>query len=270
VTARRRPLVAGAALVAAYVVMALLTPRLTGRPSRPLFDGFAPPAAYNWVKPPPGVQDDTSLPADATQDVAIDAGGSTASNAATSDGQAIAGLDTASVPVHPPDTSVQLHVAPFAAAALGALPTGMRAEGNAYRVTLSYRPSGQAITTLAKPGTIALTSAAPATALLFSPDGTQWQDTQAKPFGDGNGLFATMAAPGYYITASTNPARTAGTSGGGGGGAGGIVVVVLIVAVLLIAGGLLLGRGSFLRGGKGGNGGGKGKNRGKGKGGGRR
>jgi hypothetical protein len=160
-------------------------------------------------------------------------------------------------------------VAPFDAATLGALPTGMRAEGNAYRVTLSYRPSGQAITALAKPGTIALTSAAPATALLFSPDGTQWQDTQAKPFGDGNGLFATMAAPGYYITASTNPARTAGTSGGGGG-AGGIVVVVLIVAVLLIAGGLLLGRGSFLRGGKGGNGGGKGKNRGKGKGGGRR
>lgn len=259
-TGRRRPLVAGAGLVVLYALVAMLTPRITGRPSRPLFDGFAPPAAYNWVKPPPGVQDDTSLPADATQDVAIDAGGSVAANAATADGQAIAGLDTASVPLHPPDTSVRLHVAPLDAATLGSLPQGLRAEGNAYRVTLTYQPSGQPVTALARPGTIALTSAAGATALLFSADATQWQDTAAKPFGDGNGLFATMAAPGYYVTASHNAARTTGSSGGPRGGSGEIVVAVLLAAVVLIVGGLLLGRGSFLRGGKG-NGARKGKSR---------
>ncbi len=244
-TVRRRPLVAGGGIVLVYALVALLTPRLTGHPSRPLFDGFAPPAAYNWVKPPPGIQDDKSLPPDATQDVGIDAGGSVASNAATADGQAIAGLDTASVPAHPPDTTVRLHVAPVDAATLGALPPGLRAEGNAYRVTLNYQPSGRAVTTLAKPGTIALTSAATATALLYSPDGKQWQDTQAKPFGDGNGLFATMTEPGFYVTASRNPARTAGASGGGG--SGWIVVAVLIVAVVLVVGGLLRGRGSKAR-----------------------
>lgn len=263
-TARRRPLIAGAGLVLVYALVALLTPRLTGHPSRPLFDGFAPPAAYNWVKPPPGIQDDKALPADATQDVTIDAGGSIASNAATSDGQAIAGLDTASVSTHPPDTTVRLHVAPVDAATLGPLPSGLRAEGNAYRVTLSYQPSGQAVTTLAKPGTIALTSAAPATSLLYSPDAKVWQDTQAKPFGDGNGLFATMTEPGFYVTASRNPARTAGPSSGGGG-SGGIVIAVLVVAMVLVAGGMLLNRGSFLRGGKAktgkGKGAGKGRNR---------
>jgi len=250
VTARRRPLVAGAGLVALYALVALLTPKLTGHPSRPLFDGFAPPAPYNWVKPPPGVEDDKSPPADATQDVTIEAGGSVAANAATADGQAIAGLDTASVATHPSDTSVRLHVAPFDAATLGALPAGLRPEGNAYRVTLIYQPSGVTVSTLAKPGTIALTSAAAATSLLFSPDGKQWQEAEARPFGDGNGLFSAMPAPGYYITASHNPARTAGASSGGGGGAAGVVVAVLIVAVLLVAGALLLGRSSFLRAGR--------------------
>jgi hypothetical protein len=235
---RLRPLGAGLAAAALYVLVALVTPQLSGRPLRPLFDGFAPPAPYAWVNPPPEFARDNRKPAEASQDVALGPEGSVASNATTADGQAIAGLDSGSVPVHPSDTSVTVRVTPLDPATLERLPAGQRAEGNAYQVTFAYRPSGQPVSALAKPGTIALTAAAPPSALLFSADGKAWQDIGARPFGDGNGLFAPLTAPGYYVAVSHNPART----GAGGGAAvkaavaGGVGVVLLAVLVVVLAG----------------------------------
>ena len=49
---RAGPLGVGLAVAGAYVLVALITPRWTGRPLVPLFDGFAPPAPYAWVNPP--------------------------------------------------------------------------------------------------------------------------------------------------------------------------------------------------------------------------
>ena len=233
---------AGLGLAVVYVLVALVTPTLTGRPLLPLFDGFAPPAPYNWVNPPPGLEDDNSPPVEAVQDVALDEVGSKASNAATPDGQAIVGLDTGSVPPDPPDTAVVVRVSPLDAATLAPLPGGLRAEGNAYRVTMAYQPSGREVTALARPGTIALTAAAPAATLLFSPDGSRWQEIEARPFGDSNGLFAQLTSPGLYLSASHNSARTAGSSGDGGGGSGGIVVALLLIAIVGVALGLLAGR----------------------------
>ena len=230
-------MVAGLAVAALYVLVALATPHLTGRPLRPLFDGFAPPAPYAWVNPPPEFAKDNRKPADASQDVALGPEGSTAANATTADGQAIAGLDIGSAPAHAPDTTVQVTVVAVDPATLGRLPAGLRPEGNAYRVAFSYRPSGQALGALAKPGTIALTAAAPPSALLFSADGKAWQDTGARPFGDGNGLFAPLHAPGYYLSASRNPGR-AGTATGGGVG---LVVVLAVVAGTGLVLGLLVG-----------------------------
>jgi hypothetical protein len=227
-----RGLSAGLALAIVYVLVALATPHLTGRPLLPLFDGFAPPAAYAWVNPPPEFAKDNRKPADASQDVALAPDGSTASNATTADGQAIAGLDNGSAPAHFPDTTVQVRVTPVDPATLGRLPPGLRAEGNAYQVAFTYRPSGQALTALAKPGTIALTAAAPPSALLFSADGKTWQDTNARPFGASNGLFAALDAPGYYVPASHNPAR-AGTGQGGGTSPTPVVLVVVAVALAL-------------------------------------
>ena len=226
---------AGLAAAAVYVAIALVTPALSGRPLRPLFDGFAPPAAYAWVNPPAEFAKDNKKPAEASQDVSLGAGGSVAANSTTADAQAIAGLDNGSVPVHFPDTTVQVKVTPVDPGTLGALPSGLRPEGNAYQVTFTYRPSGQVITSLAKPGTIALTAAAPATALLFSADGKTWTDTGAKPYGDSNGLFAQLTAPGYYVPISHNAARAGAKSSGGGGG-GAVVAVVIVVAIVAVVG----------------------------------
>jgi len=225
------PALAGVVLAGLYLLAAVVTPRLSGRPLLPLFDGIQPPQAYAWVNPPPEFAKDNRKPTDVSQDVTLGPEGSVASNATTSDGQAIAGLDVGSVPLHLPDTAVRVQLTPVDPGTLGPLPAGLRPEGNAYRVTLTYQPSGQAVTTLAKPGTLAVTAAAPATSLLYSPDGKSWTDASGKPFGDNNGLFAQLTAPGYFLATSRNPARTA-TSTGGGGGAGPVVAIVGGVFVL--------------------------------------
>lgn len=224
---------AGLVLFLAYVVAALGTQQLSGQPLRPLFDGFVTPQPYKWVKPPAGLEKDNKAPSEKVVDVPLDANGSPPINAATDDGQAIAGLATGSVPTRFPDTKVHLTVKPVDPATLGSLPAGLRPESNTYDVTMAYQPSGMVVTALAKPGTIALTAAAPVDALLFSPDGRQWQTIEARPFGDPAvyGRFAPLAATGYYLSASRNPPRR--------GGASSRAPVVLGVLVALIAGAAL-------------------------------
>lgn len=241
-TRRPGPAAAGLAVAGLYLLVALVTPHLSGRPLRPLFDGFQPPQSYAWVNPPAEFAKDNRKPTDVTQDVNLGPEGSVASNATTSDGQAIAGLDTGSVPPHFPDTAVRVQLTPVDPGTLGPLPAGLRPEGNAYRVVLTYQPSGQPVTTLAKPGTIALTAAAPASTLLFSADGQTWQDVNGKPFGDNNGLFAQLTAPGYFVPASHNPARTA-TAGTGGSGAAAAIVGTAVVVLSGVVGVVLLRRG---------------------------
>lgn len=237
--ARARVFAVGAGLAVLYVLVGLVTPRLTGRPVRPLFDGFAPPAPYNWVKPPPEFARDNKKPSEATQDVPLGPDGSGASNVTTADGQAIAGLDIGSAPPHVPDTAVKVRVTPVDPGTLGPLPAGVRAEGNAYQVTLSYLPSGQALTSLAKPGTLALTAAAAPSALLFSPDGRDWRDADARPFGGSNGLFSQLTAPGYFVPVSHNQPRAAAGSGSGVG----FALIVLVVAGVLVVGAVVIAAG---------------------------
>jgi hypothetical protein len=200
---------AGAGLAVAYVVVALATGWFAGRPARPLFDGFAPPPNYDWVNPPPGAARGGPKPAAATVDAPLAGGGSASATAATSDGQATATIEAGAVPAHPPDTGVRLHVAPLDPATLGPLPPGLRPESNAYQVTVTALPSGSPVDALARPGTIALTAAAPASALLYSRDGTSWTETTARPFGTDHGLFAELTAPGYFVATSRNAPRKA-------------------------------------------------------------
>ncbi len=76
-------------------------------------------------------------------------------------------------------------------------------------MTLTALPSGAAVDTLARPGNIALTAAAPASALLYSSDGASWTETTARPFAADHGLFAELDGPGYYLAVSRNAPRRA-------------------------------------------------------------
>jgi hypothetical protein len=207
----RRPAAAalGGGLVVAllYVVVAVATGSFSGQQVLPVFDGFAGPQAYRWVVPPPGLEKDNKQPAKKAVDLPLGPNGSAPTDVATDDGQAIVGLDTGSVPTAPPATLARLAMSPVDSATLGPLPDGLLAEGNAYRVAIDYQPSGPAVATLAKPGTIGLTAAAPVDALLFSPDGREWQTVEARPYGAPweYGQTAPLAATGYYLPAGRTP-----------------------------------------------------------------
>lgn len=160
--------------------------------------------------------------------------GAPASNASTDDGQAIVGVDKGSVPARPPDTSVTVRILPVDAGTLGPLPPGLRAVSNAYKVGLSYLPSGTPLTTLPVKGTIALTAAEVGTRTLYSADGQAWEERQSSPYGQDQGLFTDFDMVGWFVVA------TSATPGGSTGGTDGLRLAMLIIAgVVPIAGAAL-------------------------------
>ena len=227
---------AGAGLALVYVAVTVATAQLSSRPVLPLFDGFAPPTPYNWVNPPPERAGDNVAPRPIEQEFPLGPGGVAATNAATPDAQAILGLDEGSVAPHPPDTAVRARVTPVDAATLGPLPSGLEFVSNAYRVELTYAPSGTPVEGLAPPGTLALTAAGTANRFLYSPDGQTWEERAFRPYGQDHGLFAELHAVGWFVLATT-----AGQASTGGGGSDLVRAVLLVLAAVVpIVGAILV------------------------------
>lgn len=233
----------GGTLVALYIVAAAATTFWAPGRLRPLFDGFGShPGQYNWVNPPKEFAEGNERPDTAEANVTFGADGSDGAGVSTQDGQALVTLAQGSLPSRPPDSSAKIDVRPVDSARLGALPAGLRAEGNAYQVSIAYLSSQAAVTSLAKPGTVGLTAAAPANVLLFSVDGKRWQRKQSQPIPQGNGLTAALNDTGYYLAAAEAPARGAGGSTSGSGSSGTVVLVLAGATVPLVLAWLLLSR----------------------------
>jgi hypothetical protein len=193
----------GAGLAVLYVAVAAVTAALSSRPVLPLFDGLAPPTPYAWVNPPPARVRDNVPPKAADQQIPLAADGSTATNVTTDDAQAVVNFEAGSVAAHPPDTGVRVEVTPLDAGTLGALPAGMRAVSNAYRVRLTYAPSQTPVPGLAVKGTVALTAAEAGNRMLYSADAQTWQELKFQPYGADHGVFGEFAAPGWFVVATT-------------------------------------------------------------------
>ncbi len=228
---------AGAGLALLYVVVAALTAHLSSRPVLPLFDGFAPPTPYAWVNPPPERAGDNVAPKPVERDLPLAADGVAASNAATDDAQAIVGLDKGSVPASPPDTGVKVRIIPGDAGALGPLPPGLRVVSNAYRVELTYLPSGAPLSRLATKGTVALTGADAGDRMLFSPDGQTWQEVAFRPYGQDHGVFTELETPGWFVVASS---ASAAPAGGAAGSDALRTVLIVLAGVVPVVGAILV------------------------------
>jgi hypothetical protein len=228
------PLTVGLALAGVYLVAALLTPALSDRPFRPLFDGLAPPLPYRWVNPPPEVARDNRPPGGASREAPFLADGSSFVNVTPDDGQAILLLAEHAVAPHPPDTGVAAAVTPLDVLTLGPLPADMEPQSNAYRVEVTYRPSGGPVVDFTdEPSSIALVSAGPSDALLYSRDGQVWDRRSTTPLGTNHGLETSFAGSGYYVVTSIeDPDATGGTSP--------FVVGLVLLAPPLLVGGLVL------------------------------
>jgi hypothetical protein len=233
VSKRTSPLVVGAGLLVVYV-LAITGTLPFGHNIRPLFEGIGPPPAYRWVKPPAAFASGNVPPKPNDTDIPLGPSGSQQSGAQSEDNQLVLNLAPNAVPPHPPDTSVRIHVEPLDPGTLGPLPPDLRPNGNVYRVTLTYQPSGAEATTITAPGNILLTVPLPAAGLLFSGDGRAWtkigqQTVPGQPIVGG-----PFNAVGWYLGATH--AQTASKSGGGG--SSGVIIVAVLVGVLALALGL--------------------------------
>jgi hypothetical protein len=203
---RSRRVTWGVVAVAAYLVAVTVTIALRHDDARPLYDGFIAPTSYRFVDPPAFFAAGNVEPHDLVTSIALDAAGSAAAGFATSDGQFVVNLGKGAIAVVPGATSVAVHVTPLAPRGLAAVPDGLRANGNAYRVDMTYEPVGGAVTHLARPGTMLIEIPELGSALFTSPDATRWTTVAAQPLPPRElSMSAQFRAPGYYLGATSLP-----------------------------------------------------------------
>ena len=232
-----RRLVAGGALVAVYLLVAVLTlPGPLGL--RPLFDGTGGTLApYRWVNPPRELAAGNQKPASATKKVPIGANGASAVDVSTQDGQATVSLPDGALAAHPPDDSATVALDPVDPGTLSPAPDPLVFDGNAYRVTITYSPSNGAAT-VARAGSVLLRYPSTADKMLFSADGASWKQLQAVPSPGNSTVLAPFNAPGWYVAALSKAAPPAASKKKGvnplvvGAEVLGALVVVGIVVAL--------------------------------------
>jgi hypothetical protein len=229
----KRPLQLGAAVVAIYVAVALGTLAWSGHAVRPLFEGVGPPPAYNWVKPPVQFAANNSVPKPKVSDIPLNGTVTGPAVAATDDGQFVVNLAQGSLASRGADTNVHAVITPLDPAKLAPPPAGLAADGNAYRIEMTYEPSGVAVSALAVPGDVIMTAPHNAASLLYSPDGSAWQKLASQQVGTPTTIGSSFTHAGYYLVASKPQSTGSGSSKGG--------VATILIAVSVAAGAAALG-----------------------------
>ena len=230
---RRPPVLIGLGLTIAYVLVCITTLRVTGHDVRPLFEGIGPDSPYRWVKPPKEFAAGNVKPTTSSTDVALDATGSQSAGLLSSDSQMVVNLDAGAVPARPGDDHVTATFVPIDPATLGRLTPPMRADGNAYRVEMTYQPSGQPVPALAAPADVLLLVPEPADTLLFSDDGRTWKALESQHEAGSGGESASFAGAGHYLAGTSRPPPTPIASSGRGYGTVAVVVAVALLAIAL-------------------------------------
>jgi hypothetical protein len=226
---RSRRALLGAAVLAAYVIAAVATVRLTDHHVRPLFEGIGPAPAYQWVDPPPAFASGNVKPHTVTRELPLTDAGSGLTSISSGDAQVVVNIPDGAVPAKPGETAVAVTFDPLAPGTLAPPPAGLRADGNVYRVSFAYKPSGQVLTTAAKPGNIVMGLPEPGVVLLWSADGKRWQRLATQPVGGPTTLGTRFERTGYYLGAAspTTAAKPSST--------GRVVAVIAIVVAIALA-----------------------------------
>src|SRR5205814_512300 len=146
----------------------------------PMFEGVGGSSPYMWVNPPPQFAAGNIKPHVNSQEVPLQANGSPRIGLNSGDGQFNLNLVEGSIAARAGDAKASVTFTPLDPATLGPVPSGMRADGNAYHVEMKYLPSATDVTTLAKAGNAGITLPEPSIALLYSPDGRLWQKVDSE------------------------------------------------------------------------------------------
>jgi len=227
---RRRVVLSGLAVLAVYVVVAAATGRLVPGRARPLFDGFTPPPTYHWVNPPPEFKAGNPKALAGKQDFDLGPDAAEQLEAATDDAQVLLTFSKSGVPAHAGDTGLTIAIDPVDPKKLSPLPPGVRTDGNAYKVTMTYRPSGDAAPPFSKPGNVFISYPTSADRIEYSADGKTWEEVKATRVGSNLQLGAVFTKAGYYEAAGPPTGKQQKKSGGGAAKGlfimGGLAVVI--------------------------------------------
>ena len=224
----------GARLRTGIVFVVLYVALAVAYNTRPLFDGFAPPPPYNWVNPPKEFRSGNVVPKPSSVDVALGPTGSAQGGGSSDDGQVIVSIAAGAFAPHSPDTKVTVHITPVDPATLAPPPAGLLADGNAYRIDLSYEPSKTPVP-MATPATdIFLVVPEPAQTLLYSADGKSWDSLPFRPVPDPTQIGGAVAKSGYLLAVAP-PVGRLSEVGTGGRQAGRVFQVASVIAALAAA-----------------------------------
>ncbi len=238
---RSRAALIGVGLALAYVAIVGITLGLHPGRVRPLYEGFTPPSTYHWVNPPHLFAAANQRPTVTHATVKLGPNGSVATGISTDDAQLVLGMAAGAVARHGSDTSVAVTITPLDPATLAPVPSPYRANGNAYRVAMTYQPSGVAVTRLAGAGASMVLIVPEVGHQLFTTTASHgpWTSVVAHSIPPTDlTLGATMRAPGYYLAGTTLPPLAFATTSSAPVVA--ISVGVGVLAALVIGGAVLL------------------------------
>lgn len=240
----------GLAIIAAYIVSAVLTLGSGRMPLRPFFQGTAPPQPYAWVVPPEALKAQNVPPKPGEGVVKFTKKGSSAGNIGTDDGQAMFALTEGSIEAAAGETEVKVILEPLDPKTLGPPPQGLHYDGNAYRVTTTYTKSGKPAVFAAKDcpvgaqpklcPTMVMRYAYGATG-LYRREGSAWTAVpNPTPVQQGLQVFADVASDGTYVAAGPPRAETATPSRLGD-------YIAIGFGVIAIVGGIVASRTTFIQ-----------------------
>ena len=230
---RKRGLRTGLLLAGLYAAVVALTGLTTGHPVRPLFDGAGSATPYKWVKPPWYVGSANIKPGPSHTEIAFENGVSPLIGVNSDDAQIILNLPQGALPNRDGSASVQAAFTPLDPKTLAKLPNGMRPDGNAYRVEMTYQPSGDPVTQVTRSGNVIMVVPDEAEKMLFSLDGKAWDELPTHLLGDPNTVGSAFNKPGYYLVGTTIPEFANPNKGKGTKKTVGIVLIVVALALLL-------------------------------------
>jgi hypothetical protein len=190
---------------AGYAAVLAATGLLTDRPVRPLFDAIGGAIPYKWVNPPWYVGSTNIKPGSSSTDIPFENGTSPLIGVNSEDAQIILNLPQGALPPNGADTGVRAAFTPLDPKKLARLPGGMRPDGNAYRVEMTYQPSGAPLRQVTTSGNVVMVVPDEAEKMLFSPDGESWQELPTQMLGDPNTVGSAFNTPGYYLVGTTLP-----------------------------------------------------------------
>jgi hypothetical protein len=239
----RVAVLAGVGIVLLYLAGAAVSGRASILTRRPLLDGLAPPTPYRWVSPPPELAAANKAPASTRFTVELQADGSRLGAFSTSDGQINLVLSEGAVPPRSGQTAVEVAVDPLDPAPLGPPPAGLVVAGNAYRIQVSYRPSGARVEALGGQSSVGLVYPLLATAVadvgghvvLSSPDGRTWKQLASTDTPGTHQVSAQLNTTGY-VAVGVPPSA----GGAGSDQRSRILLLASAVAVAIVAAALLL------------------------------